>query len=76
MIMPCINSTSFGECGGKLARVEGGNVFVGWPGAPGWTTTGLDDPDCAAIDTDNKQTNAHTEASSVSHERNLGQGPS
>lgn len=35
-----MNCTSAGEYGGKVARVEGGNVLVGWPGAPGWTTTG------------------------------------
>ena len=71
-----MNSTSFGELGGKLARVEGGKTFVGWPGAPGWTTTGPDDGDCcAAIDSDNKQMSAHARDSSVSHERKLGQGP-
>ena len=39
MIMPCINSTSAGESGGKLGRVDAGNVFVGSPGKPGCTTT-------------------------------------
>lgn len=47
MIMPCINCTSASECGGSLARVVGGSVRVGCPGAPGWTTTGAD-PDCCA----------------------------
>src|SRR5437899_6214551 len=41
MIIPCINSTSFGERGGSVALVNGGNVRVGWPGAPGCTTTGV-----------------------------------
>src|ERR1700752_2757644 len=40
MIMPCMNSTSFGEEGGNLARVDEGSFRVGCPGAPGWTTTG------------------------------------
>src|SRR5215471_2602893 len=41
MIMPCMNSTFFGEAGGRTAVVDAGNVFVGWPGAPGCTMTGL-----------------------------------
>lgn len=41
MIMFCMNCVSAGECGGNVARVEGGSVRVGWPGAPGWTTTGV-----------------------------------
>jgi hypothetical protein len=41
MIMFCMNRVSAGECGGNVARVDGGNVRVGWPGAPGWTTTGV-----------------------------------
>jgi hypothetical protein len=40
MIIPCMNSTSFGEPGGSVALVEGGSVRVGRPGAPGCTTTG------------------------------------
>jgi len=41
MIMPCMNCTSAAELGGSVALVEGGNVLVGWPGAPGWTTIGV-----------------------------------
>jgi len=41
MIMFCMNCVSAGECGGKVARVVDGNVRVGWPGAPGWTITGV-----------------------------------
>jgi hypothetical protein len=37
--MPCINSTSFWESGGREALVDDGNDLVGWPGAPGCTTT-------------------------------------
>src|SRR4051812_32284661 len=39
MIMPCMNSMSFPEMGGSFALVFDGSVAVGWPGAPGWTTT-------------------------------------
>jgi hypothetical protein len=35
MIMPCMNSTSACERGGSVALVEGGNVLLGFPGAPG-----------------------------------------
>jgi hypothetical protein len=38
--MPCMNSTSACERGGRVPLVVGGNVLLGWPGAPGWTTTG------------------------------------
>ena len=31
-----------------MARVEGGSVRVGWPGAPGWTTTGVAGSPCCA----------------------------
>src|SRR5687768_6069613 len=48
MIIPCINSTSFGERGGSIALVEGGSVRVGWPGAPGWTITGFAGSACCA----------------------------
>jgi hypothetical protein len=48
MIMPCINSTSLAERGGKMARVDGGNIRVGWPGAPGWTITGASGLACCA----------------------------
>jgi hypothetical protein len=50
-----MNCTSAGEDGGNVALVDGGKVFVGWPGAPGWTTTGvLGSACCAKIDSDNK----------------------
>src|SRR5690242_13151421 len=42
MIMPCMNSTSFCDSGGSFAVVEDGNFRLGWPGAPGCTTTGGD----------------------------------
>jgi hypothetical protein len=48
MIIPCMNSTSFAEDAGSFARVDGGSVFVGWPGAPGCTTIGLLGSGCCA----------------------------
>jgi hypothetical protein len=45
-----MNFTSAGECGGNIARVEDGSILVGWPGAPGWTTTGF----CAETGRENK----------------------
>src|SRR5882724_4431055 len=41
MIMPCIKATSAGERCGSVAWVEGGRVLLGFPGAPGCTTTGV-----------------------------------
>lgn len=38
-----------------MALVEDGSVRVGWPGAPGWTTIGVEGSACcAAADSDNK----------------------
>jgi len=56
MIMPCMNCTSAGETGGNVGRVSGGNVFVGCPGAPGWTTTGC--ASCAETERGNKHARA------------------
>jgi hypothetical protein len=55
-----MNSTSFGEWGGSVAFVDGGNVRVGWPGAPGCTTTGGagDSASCAQTGSDKKQVRA------------------
>ncbi|MDQ1390495.1 MAG: hypothetical protein QOF56_3949 [Acidobacteriaceae bacterium] len=36
-----MNSTSAGDRGGRIARVDDGRVLLGAPGAPGCTTTGL-----------------------------------
>src|ERR1700693_3967411 len=49
MIMPCMNSTSACDRGGNVALVEGGSVLLGFPGAPGCTTTGAvaESPCCA-----------------------------
>src|SRR5215471_8452830 len=35
-----MNRTSAGDAGGKVPFVVKGRVRVGFPGAPGWTTTG------------------------------------
>src|ERR1700735_791857 len=40
MIMPCMNSTSACDSGGSVPFVEEGSVLLGFPGAPGCTTTG------------------------------------
>ena len=50
-----MNSTSFGESGVSVARVEGGSVRVGWPGGPGCTMTGvLGSACCAETESDKK----------------------
>jgi hypothetical protein len=55
MIIPCINSTSFGERSGSFALVDGGNIRVGCPGAPGCTITGsLGSVCCAQTGSDKK----------------------
>src|SRR5690349_7513084 len=41
MIMPCMNSTSAGDRGGRVPFVDGGSVLLGFPGAPVCTTTGF-----------------------------------
>src|SRR5262245_23313629 len=46
MIIPCMNCTSASESGGSLAFVDGGRVLLGWPGAPGCTTTGAEESRC------------------------------
>jgi hypothetical protein len=38
--MPCMNLMSAAEGSGSVALVVDGRVRVGFPGAPGWTTTG------------------------------------
>ena len=48
MIMPCMNSTSASERGGKVPLVVGGKVLLGVPGAPGCTTTGVAGSVCCA----------------------------
>ena len=42
MIIPSMNSMSFGETGGAVAVVPSGRMRLGCPGAPGCTITGFD----------------------------------
>src|SRR5271168_4120253 len=60
MIMPCMNSASACDCGGKAALVEGGSVLLGFPGAPGCTTTGggAESACCALAPMENKPARA------------------
>ncbi|MEP7270903.1 MAG: hypothetical protein ABI882_05335 [Acidobacteriota bacterium] len=43
-----MNCTFAGDVGGSLALVVEGRERVGFPGAPGWTTTGVDGAVCCA----------------------------
>ncbi len=53
---------SFGERGGRMDLVDGGSILVGWPGAPGRTTTGaaFESDCCALIGSDKKKVSAAT----------------
>lgn len=65
-----MNSTSFGDTGGSFARVFDGNDLVGWPGAPGWTTTGVaGSGDCAETDNDNEHPRAMAAMITAGRER-------
>src|SRR5262245_56998864 len=48
MIMPCMNSTSADDAGGSVALIVLGRERVGFPGAPGCTTTGFAGSVCCA----------------------------
>src|SRR5580704_6755345 len=48
MIMPCIKSTSAFESGVNVPFVDAGSCLLGWPGAPGCTTTGAAEFVCCA----------------------------
>src|SRR6185437_479374 len=50
-----MNSTSFGEVGGNVARVVLGRLRVGWPGAPGCTIEGATVSACCACAEGDKQ---------------------
>jgi len=52
-----MNSTSFRDDGGNVARVDAGRIFVGCPGAPGRTTTGDEPPSWAEADSENSTAN-------------------
>src|SRR6185369_1319077 len=49
MIMCCMNCKSADDAACSVGRVEDGKVVVGWPGAPGWTTTGALGSACWAL---------------------------
>src|SRR5215471_18224972 len=69
MIMPCMNSTSARESGGNLAFVDGGRVLVGWPGAPGCTTTGVEESRCCETEGKGKKTTKAVAGSNMLHNR-------
>src|ERR1700749_2853928 len=48
MIIPCMNSTSAGDPEGNFPTVDAGSLLLGFPGAPGCTTTGPDPLFCWA----------------------------
>src|SRR5262249_52965710 len=70
MIMPCMNSTSARESGGNLAFVDGGRVLLGWPGAPGCTTTGALESRCCETEGKEQRTTKAVTGSSIPHSRN------
>jgi len=55
-----MNSTSFGERGGSVGRVDDGKIRVDCPGALGCTTTGsvADSPCCAKVGSEKKHVKA------------------
>ncbi|MCM3903392.1 MAG: hypothetical protein ND866_16950 [Pyrinomonadaceae bacterium] len=63
-----MNRTSAGERGGSVALVDGGSVRVGWPGAPGCTTTGAAGSACCAqTGSENKPTRVLPAISPILH---------
>jgi len=67
-----MNCASDGEAGGSAALVVGGRVRVGFPGAPGWTTTGVDgEVCCAETRKENKLARALAAASAHKHAATL-----
>jgi hypothetical protein len=55
MIIPCMKLTSASERGGSVARVDGGSVLLGFPGAPGCTTTGFAESVCCVCAAEQKE---------------------
>jgi len=62
-----MNSTSAGEVGGSVPFVDDGSARVGFPGAPGWTTTGAGGVCCAQTRKENKLARMHAAASMQEH---------
>src|ERR1700691_1292164 len=67
MIMPCMNSTSACDHCGGAPFVVGGSVLLGFPGAPGCTTTGVAESLCCPCAAQQKQPAAPLAASSMPH---------
>src|SRR5271154_5632250 len=68
MIMPCMNSTSACDRAGKTPLVDGGSVLLGFPGAPGCTTTGpAAGFDCCPRTAKESKPAAALDASSTAH---------
>src|SRR5689334_22641301 len=68
IIIPCMNCTSAGEAGGSVALDAVGRVRVGFPGAPGWTPTGVDGAVCCAeTREDNQPAREHITANTQEH---------
>ena len=70
-----MNSASAADRGGRAARVDGGSVLLGAPGAPGCTTTGCAELFCCACAADAKksaETLAASNASTARAEPDLG----
>ena len=67
-----MNCTSDGEAGGSVALVDEGRVRVGFPGAPGWTTAGVDgEVCCAQTRKENKLASVLAAASTYKHAARL-----
>src|SRR5215510_7263292 len=62
-----MNCTSAGEAGGSAPFVVGGRTLVGFPGAPGWTTTGAAGAVCCA-QTRKEDKLARVLAAAITHE--------
>src|SRR5262245_56685573 len=67
-----MNCTSAGEAGGRVPLVVGGRTCVGFPGAPGWTTTGVAGAVCCAqTRKDDKLARVHAAPSTHKHAATL-----
>jgi len=67
MIMPRMNSTSACDRCGGVALVEGGNVLLGLPGAPGCTTTAVAGSVCCERAVERKKSAEALAASNMPH---------
>jgi hypothetical protein len=62
-----MNSTSAGDSGGNFALLEGGRILVGWPGAPGCTTTEAVEPSCSERAGEGPEAKENAAASNAAH---------